>query len=483
MSISFDLIPSTNRVPGAYVEPDGSRAVSAQPAAPHRVLLIGLKLAAGTAPADTIQEVTGELSADPLCGTASQLASMVRAFRRINQTARLYILPVAEAGGGVAATSTIALTGTTTALGVLTTRVGDTRVSTSAPIGQTAADLATAHAASVNATPRSPVTAAAVAGTITFTARHKGTSGNDLTVETELKPAGISAVDTQPSIGATDPSIAQAIANLDDTRYDTIASGINDATAVGLLETEYDRRWGPMVKQPGHLHVARRGSYASLITYGNARNSPRSTVMGSGLSPTPPWIWAAQVAARDAQQVSSGQVNRPRNGLTLPDCEAPKPGDRFDGYERDNLLHDGISTYKVGPDGKVMIERLISTYQVNAQGSPDITYLSIETVRNLADTYLDFLALGDVHQRDLIAPDGTLSDPGVPLTTPKMLRGEIGAKYRLRERRGLAKDYEGFMNELVVEINALDPERMDVHCMPRFVNGWVTLAVKLSFQL
>lgn len=482
MAISFELIPTTNRVPGTYVEPDGSRAVSAQPAAHHKALLIGLMSAGGSGTANQVVEVQGELSGDPLFGSASQLANMIRAFRRVNRTARLYALGVTENAAGVAATSTIALTGTATALGTLTTRHGDTRISTPVPLGMTAADLATAHAATVNATPRSPVTAAAASGTITFTARHKGESGNDVTVETELRPAGITAVDTQPTTGATNPSLATSIAGLDDTRYDTVVSGIADAANVLLLEQELDRRWGPMVKQPGHLIVARRGTYASLITYGNGRNSPRSSVMGTGLSPTPPSIWAAQVAARDAQRCET-QPNRPRNGMTLPDCEAPKMGERFDGQERDALLHDGISTYKVGPDGRVMIERLITTYQVNVQGSPDITYLSVETVRNLADTYLDFLSLGDEHEADLIVPDGTNVDPGVPTVSPKQLKGEINARYRLRERRGLAKDPEGFAEDLVVEIDAVDPERINAHAVPRFVNGLVTLAFKLSFQL
>jgi phage tail sheath gpL-like len=482
MSISFELIPSTNRVPGAYVEVDGSRAVSSQPGTPQRVLLIGLALASGTATPNQIVEVQGELGGDGPFGTASQLSAMARAFRRVNRNARLFCLPIAENGAGVAATSTIALSGTASALGVLTSRIGDLRISTPAELGKTAADLATAHAASINATPRSPVTAAAVAGTITLTYRHKGEPGNDVTIETEQKPAGITAVDTQPVNGATNPSIAAAIANMDDSRYDTVASGIADATNVGLLEAELDRRWGPMVKQPGHLIVARRGTYASLVTYGNARNSARSTVVGSGLSPTPPSIWAAQVAARDAERCAT-QPNRPREGLTLPDCEAPKLGDRFDGYERDALLHDGISTYKVGPDGRVMIERLITTYQVNAQGAADVTYLSIETVRNLADFYLDFLSLKDQHQSDLLAPDGTNSDPGVPVVTPKMMRGEFIAKYRARERRGLCTDTEGFSESLVLLINEQDHERLDVHCLPRFVNGFVTLAVKVSFQI
>lgn len=73
--------------------------------------------------------------------------------------------------------------------------------------------------------------------------------------------------------------------------------------------------------------------------------------------------------------------------------------------------------------------------------------------------------------------------PGVPLVTPKTMRGEILAVYRSRERRGFVKDTDGFAANLIVELNEADPERMDVQCSPRLVGGLVTLANKLSFQL
>src|SRR3982751_2729181 len=115
MAIAFDLLPSTNRIPGAYVELDPSRALSQQPGELHRVLIIATKLAAGSAPADVPVEVSSATFADALFGAASMATDMVRAFKALNPSARVYVLPVAEAGGGVAATSTLTLAGTSTA--------------------------------------------------------------------------------------------------------------------------------------------------------------------------------------------------------------------------------------------------------------------------------------------------------------------------------------------------------------------------------
>jgi phage tail sheath gpL-like len=482
MSISFDQVPTTNRVPGAYAEIDGSRALSQQPNELHRTLIIGLKLADGSAVADKVVDVQGELGGDSLFGTASQLAAMTRAFRRVNRTSRLYALPILEAGGGTAASGSITLAGTSTAAGSLTVRVGDTRVTVAVPVGTTAADAAALVGAALSAEPRIPATAEVEGAALTLTGLHKGESGNGLTLEAELLPAGLTATLVQPTGGATNPSIAAGLAAVDESRYDTIVCGFSDAANLALLETELARRWGPLVKLPGHGFAAVRGTLGAEVALGDARNSQYVTVMGAGLSPTPPWIWAAQTAGRDAEQTDI-LPNRPRTGLTLPDCEAPKPGDRLDLSERNQLLYDGISTYRVDPANKVLIERLITTYQQTASGTADATYLSIETVRTLARFYRKVLELGARHERDLIGPDGTAVSPGVPLVTPLMMRGELGALYRQLERDGLVKDTEGFLRELVVELPASDVNRMNVHAAPRIVNGLVTLAIKLSFQL
>ncbi|MCZ7009896.1 phage tail sheath subtilisin-like domain-containing protein, partial [Salmonella enterica] len=89
------------------------------------------------------------------------------------------------------------------------------------------------------------------------------------------------------------------------------------------------------------------------------------TLVGTGKSPTPPWIWAAVVAGVDAKEPDPA---RPRQTLPLPGCLAPAEADRFTREERDILLHEGVSTYVVDAGGLARIERLITTYQTNASG-------------------------------------------------------------------------------------------------------------------
>lgn len=482
MSIAFNAMPTANRVPGPYAEIDGSRALNTPGAELHKVLIIGLRLAAGTALAHELKPILGELDGDAFFDSKSQLAAMTRAFKRVNTSAKVVAAAVDENAGGVAATGTIVLAGTSTAESTLRVRIGDARVDVSVPTNTAAAALAALLNTQIGLKERLPVSAAVAGSTVTTTHRSKGTGGNDITLECELLPPGITATYGQPANGATDPSLATLIGLLDETRYDTIITGINDAANVALLEAEMGRRWGPLVKQPGMVVAAKAGTHGTLTTYGGTRNSQFDSVMGSGLSPTPSWVWAAQVGGRDAAQ-SDLMPNQPRNGLTLPDCEAPKLANIFDAQQNNLLLYEGISTFKVDQSGRVMIERLITTYQTNTASLADATYLSIETQRNLAAYYVEVLGVAAKYGRHVIGGDLDNFSPGVPVATPGGLKGEFVAHYDTMIARGRMRNAVAFKRDLIVEPVESDVERFNILLTPRLMNGLVTLAMKISFQL
>lgn len=483
MSIPFNQISNTNRVPGAQIEIDASKAKSRATLEPHHVLFIGTRLSTGSATEGQIKSILGELDGDAYFDAKAVLSAMTRAFKRINKTAKCSAMALDAEAGGTAASGTFPLVGTASADGTLRVRIGDQRISVSIASGVAANTAgAVALAAAINATERCPFSATSALGTVTITFRSKGLSGNFVTIEVESLPTGITCTPVQPASGATDPTVADAISALGDERYDTIVCEYSAAANLALLEAEATRRWGPTVKQPVTIIVGYNGSHGTLTTYGSARNSPRSIVMGSGNSPTPPWIWAAQAAARDAQRCDT-MPNRPRKGLTLPDCEAPKVTERFDHDDRNLLYFDGISSYVADQSGNVSIDRLITTYQTDANGQADKTYLSAETVRNLADLYLRKLQLAGKYQDYLIAEDGTKADDGVPILTPKAWRGELIAWYEGMEKKGRVKDLAGYTEDLRVEIDEDDPERMNTESPDRLVNGLVTMAMKVAFQL
>lgn len=127
MAISFNGIPNAIRVPLAYIEFDNSRAVSGTPAMLHKVLMLGQKLATGSAIAGQAVRVQNEAQAKALFGRGSQLANMVRVFKKHNSTLDLWVLPLEEKSNGAKAIGKVQVVGTASSTGVLNVMIAGRR--------------------------------------------------------------------------------------------------------------------------------------------------------------------------------------------------------------------------------------------------------------------------------------------------------------------------------------------------------------------
>jgi phage tail sheath gpL-like len=492
MAISFNNIPATLRTPGVYIEYDNTRAVTAPSEVPETALVIGQGLAAGTVSEDTPTLVESTAAGETYFGHGSQIAGMIEAFKATNPYTELWAISMDDEAG-TKATGTITFSGTASAAGNVYLYLNGERVQVAIPNGTAAAAVgplvvtaATAHLTESNV----PLVATGPAAVTTFTCLHFGTLGNDCDIrlnynDNETLPTGITAVVVNMGdaiAGATDPPLSGPIAVFADTWYTTIVSALADDTNMDLLETELDSRWGPLEQKDGHAFIGVNGNQAALTTAGNARNSKHTVLIGGGLSPTPPWIWACDAAAVDAFESDPA---RPRQTLELPNCLPPPAQSVFTQTERATLLTDGVSTYTVTRTGECLIERLITTYQTNVLGNPDTSYLNQTTMRTLA--YIRYtwrLRVQTKFPRHKLADDGTLFAPGQAVVTPAILRAEALALFRdTWEPAGIVEDWEQFKQDILVERNASDQDRVDLRMSPDLINQFRVLAGQIQFLL
>ena len=484
MTISFNAIPLTLRTPGQYLEFDNSQAMRGLPAINHKVLIIGLRLATGAVLANVPTRILSAAQAEQAFGRGSQLASMLAAFKAANRTVDVTALALDEAGAGTAATGTITVTGSPTAAGTLALYIAGTRIQVGVAAAATATVVAAAIAAAINADTQLPVTATSALGVVTLTARHKGLDGNSIDVRHsyylgEALPAGVALAIVALSGGAGNPDIVTAIAAMADTQYHTIAMSFSDAANLAKLEAELADRWGPLVQLEGHAFIGASGSHANLITLGDSRNSPHLTILGAGKSPTAPWIWASVTAAIDAAEPDPA---RPRQTLVLPGLLPPADADRFTREERNLLLYDGVSTYVVDSGDVVHIERLVTTYQEDGTGNPDESYLDLETVRTLAYIRSAIrIRIAQRFPRHKLADDGTNFGAGQAVATPSVIRMELLHLFRELEDAGLVENFDQFKEDLIVERNASDRNRVDALIPPDLINQLRVFAGLVQF--
>jgi len=175
---------------------------------------------------------------------------------------------------------------------------------------------------------------------------------------------------------------------------------------------------------------------------------------------------------------------RPLQTLELDGIMAPAKEARWTKEERNLLLYDGLSTYTVDSDGTVRIERAVTTYQTNSYGLEDTSYLDVTTPATLSYIrYVTRVRITNKFPRHKLADDGTAFGAGQAIVTPSIVRSELLALFRQLEEQGLVEDYEQFVEGLIVERNADDPNRLDVLAPPNLVNQLIIFAEQVQYIL
>lgn len=487
-NIAFNTIPIDVRTPGQYLEVDNSKAVKGLPAMNRRMLFIGNKLAAGTAAPATLQRINSPAEAATLFGRGSVLHEMLVIARNANKESDIWAMGLADDAGGTAHTKTVTITGPATEAGSLALYINAHKLTIGVSLNDSATVIATAVAAAINAWADGPVTAVAAVGVVTLTARHKAAFTSDIDVRTnyypdEKTPLGVAVAIADLAPGAGNPDVTAALASISLEAYYTVVTPYSDASNVTKMEAELNARWGGMDMRTGHLFMGMKGTHAALTTYGSARNSPHSTVLGLKSAPSPSYHYAAVLAAVCE---FSGAIDpaRPFQTLALPGVLPPALADRFTRQERDLLLRDGISTFTVDQGGNVLIERVITTYQVNAFGIDDVSYLDLETKWTV--DYMRFAFRARIalrFPRHKLADDGTSFAPGQPVATPNVIRGELLDVARQLELVGVLEGFEQFKNDLVVVRSLVDTGRVNCILPPNVVNQFRVFAASVQFIL
>ena len=491
MAISFNQVPAGQKVPFLYAEFDNSQAVQGAGVQPVRAALIGQKLAAGTAVANTKILITSYAQAVTLFGAGSMLALMVKAYRDNNNVNEMYAIPLADAGSSVAATGSVTFSGSVTKAGVLNFYIAKQKASIAVAVGDTLSDIVIAMAAAINATGNSfPLSAAQNNPTneqLDLTAKNKGTVGNSIDLRFnyttgDALPAGLSVSITDMADGAGDPDIQDAIDVLGDDQTLLIGGAYSDASNLTAMETELLNRFGPMLQNDGYYITAARGTVSDLNTLGNSRNS-QFTAIRAHVGPSSPY---ERVAATIGVVAAAAQIDpaRPFQTLQLVGIGAETDDESFSMEERNILLNNGIGTDKKSAGDIIRIERVITTYKENPAGADDISYYDLNTLLTLSYLRYDFRNFWlSKYPRHKLANDGTQFAAGQAVMTPKVAKAEAVNRFRLWENNGLVENIDSFKENLIVERNNQDPNRLDFLLPPDVINQLRVVGVKISFFL
>ena len=424
---------------------------------------------------------------------------MLTAYRASDSFGEVWCLPFADAMSSTAAAGTITFTSPATANGTLSLYVAGVNVPVNISSTGTNANNATAVSAAINATPNLPVVATVSSAVVTITALNAGLGGNDIDVRVnyygasngEYTPAGMAFTYSNAvgsgmllTSGATNPTITTALSTLATQKYDTIISAYTDATNFGALTAylnDSTGTWSYAEQLYGHAWYAYRGTFSALTTFGTAKNDQHSTVLGFFDSPTPAWVLAADSGATALASLRNDPA-QPLQTLPLSTFLAPPLASRFPLTERNTLLFDGISTFNV-VSGNTILENIITTYQLNSFGQPDNSYLEVETMYTLAFILQTLNAIiTSRYARFKLAADGTKFAAGSNIVTPSTIKSDLIAEYQNLEFNGLVQGSDYFAQNIIVQQNASNPNRVDVLYPAVLIDQLRIFALLMQFQ-
>lgn len=498
--IQFNNIPDTVRTPGVYTEVDNSRALKGLYPNPHKALLVGQKHSDGTAVVETLYAISTEEIGDGYFGPGAILSRMVRLFKKNNPNTELYAIALSNNGGTAASARlhfSVALShaGGSCSAGDQYVRllINGSKVDLTLTSGWSVQDVNSHFKTNINLNSHLPVVASfATSGPLVLSAIISGTCGNYIDIrfnyyEGQSYPTffGDSVTISAMEGGGTDPNLADAWAIIDTEQFHYIVQPYIDDANLDSLEDQLADRFKPLVDLGGHGFYGYRGTAASCTTHGNSRNSPHTTCIGFNGSPSAPEEWAAAWAAVAADSLNNDPA-RPLHYLQLKGILPPPIANRFTRSERDVLLYDGIATWTVDSSGNVCIERSITTYQNNALGITDPSYLDIQTLFTLLEIRYQYKARMTTRfiiPRFKLASDSYPVQPGSYVVTPKTIKGEIIAFFGELKDIGLIEEIEQFINNLIVEIDSTNPNRVNVLLAPDLMNQFRALASKLQYIL
>lgn len=489
MTVPFATIPQNLRTPLFFVEFDNSMANTAT--ATQRTLLIGQMLDGAAGKDSTPERITSGTQAAERFGRGSMLHTEADAYFRNDTAGEVWALPLADDEKQTAAADKLKITSAANDTGVISLYIAGIRVQMAVVATDSAEAIATGLTTVINRNANLPVTAETEEDTISLTAKNKGAHGNGIDIRLNYRgqmggentPSGFEMTITAMSGGNGSPDLLNGLANLKDRSFDFIVNPYTDTASLDVVKTFLADRWAWDKQLYGHSYGVITGTYGQLADFGERRNDQHASLLGVNGSPSPDYQWSAAYTGAITQSLRN-DPGRPLQTLVISGVLPPDDTSILELTERNNLLHSGISTFTVDDDGTVRVENIITTYQKNAYGDNDDSYLQVETLYLLmfVSRYLRTQVTSKFGRMKL-AEDGTRFAPGAAIVTPNVIKAELIAQYGFLEFNGHVQDAKGFAKGLKVERNSQNPNRVDVLWTGTLINQLRVFALLNQFRL
>jgi phage tail sheath gpL-like len=502
MAISFKNVPNTARASNTYIEFAGERRSFASLFIKPTIGLIGQY-----DPAKTLTDyepifVTSAEEVGLIAGYGSHAHRQALAFEPsvFLSGGGVYFFPVPDDGAAVAATETIIFTNDATSGGTFSTEIGGVLVQYSAITDDTPTVIGNALVTAITAKRDIMVTAVNVTGTVTITAKTKGTAGNYIKIV--QNPAGVTQEDRQPAGvtvtienvdgyldgGSGDPNIHDVFFDvseedkLEDRWYTVFTMPYDDSTNIGILKTAGDGRADPALHKPFGAYIGyTKQTYTQAKAIPETINSEWIGTVWDTRCFAPAWELSASLVGRIAFEQNLAPP------LPYKTTEIGLDFDRFPSNlsvpKLDALFRAGMGYCKVNDDGTAIWGDIALTYRKTATGGDTEEYFDAVSLHaRQAKIYsIDQLFLTEkyaqavvVANEDVTVVDYSLAPKDVVADLSKLI-DDLWAPF------AWTKNADDVIDGIAAEINGTFEGRIDSSLIDDEAKALRIIAVKYAF--
>ena len=329
------------------------------------------------------------------------------------------------------------------------------------------------------------VSATVSGSTVTLTANHKGSCGNNIDIRLALMgepvPAGLGISLTALTGGTGDPAAGDLPTLMGSNiwfRY--VALGMNDPATLAAWHAESQRRYKPPVQAGFRAFTAFRGDFEQAAAFGVTCNYEHIANLSLEINPTTTWESAAMLAAACGPALFNNPVQS-LEGIQLTGMVAQS-------YHiwgnANSLLFKGMSVMQIERDGSCSIKRIVTMFQFTPSGGADDAYLDINTPEVMERIrYEQITGANTRFVGTAAAKDDEGYRPGLRITTIDSVQAFLLSLYKntLMQQYGWVQNYDYYKSTLVVEQDPNNPSRFNYVDQPVILSPYYILAGDSQF--
>lgn len=413
----------------------------------------------------------------------------------------VYAFPIPEESGGTAADETITFVGTSSSSGTWYFSIGGDLISFPVSSGDDVTAQALALVTAITAKQNIAVTAAAVAGVVTVTAKFKGTQGNQILIKTN--PSGEAQENNNPGTtavtlenadgyldgGATDPDLEDMFFDssgndiLGDRWYTSMTMPFVDSTTIGYYKDSANLRALPVTNRMYGSHPA----YVESTTYTQALAIP-ATINSKFIGPI--WDERAEYPAFELSAELVGIIldeqnkapNRPYKTIAL---DGPVDTDTSDKRyeENDALFRAGMGFCKVDNSGTFRLGDIALSYRTNDVGGETEEWFDAVTLyTRMAKAYsLEQLFLSEKYQRAVVVDNNAVTKVEYAIAPKDVIADITKLINDLWLPYGWSKNGDAIIESISAEINSGNNGRIDAELLDDEAKALRIIALKYAY--